>query len=371
MSVGPRRIAVVTGSRAEYGLLQTVLDAIDAHPGLEARLVVAGAHLLPGTGTVQGIRAERSIHAEVPMQSAGREGRHADAEALGRGVQGFAEVFQAMEPDIVLVLGDRIEAFAAAGAASVAGLRVAHMHGGDRAEGLADEAMRHAVTKLAHIHLPATAQSAERIRRMGEPEESIVLVGSPAADHLDDMKPLSEGEFVELGSPRTIFLMHGVGNPEEVERNHAEEVLSACAAEGSVLALEPNADPGSAAIRAVIHAAPSGVTRIQHLERSRFVGALRRVDALVGNSSAGLIEAAIVGCPAVNVGIRQGGRERADNVLDVLEPRATRVRDAIVEARNMPRETSHPYGDGRCGWRVAKVLAEVDLEGVVRKRNAY
>ena len=133
MSQMIRRIAVITGSRAEYGLLRTVLDAIDAHPALDSRLIVAGSHLLPGGGSIEEIRAERTIHAEVPMQEPGQEGREADAIALGRGVQGFAAAFGALSPQIVLVLGDRIEAFAAAAAASVAGLRVAHLHGGDRA----------------------------------------------------------------------------------------------------------------------------------------------------------------------------------------------------------------------------------------------
>ena len=371
MSQMIRRIAVITGSRAEYGLLRTVLDAIDAHPALDSRLIVAGSHLLPGGGSIEEIRAERTIHAEVPMQEPGREGREADAIALGRGVQGFAAAFGALSPQIVLVLGDRIEAFAAAAAGSVAGLRVAHLHGGDRAEGVADEAMRHAVTKLAHIHLPATERSAERICRMGEPEETVVLVGSPAADHLDRIRPLSDEEFAELGQPRTIFLMHGIGASDECERTSAAEALSACLAEGPVLALEPNADPGSAAIREVINAAPGGVTRMRHLPRHRFIGALQRIDALVGNSSAGLIEASIIGCPAVNIGVRQGGRERAGNVLDVIEPKSDAIRDAIVEARGMSRDRSHPYGDGRCGERVAELLARVKIDGPVRKRNAY
>ena len=366
-----RRIAVVTGSRAEYGLLRTVLDAIEAHPVLDCRLVVAGSHLLPGGGSYEEIRAERTIHAEVPMQEPGREGRSADAIALGRGVQGFAAAFTDLKPQIILVLGDRIEAFAAAAAGSVAGVRVAHLHGGDRAEGVADEAMRHAITKLAHLHLPATDCSAERIRRMGEPEETIAMVGSPAADHLASIQPLSDDEFADLGQPRTIFLMHGIGAPDECERTSAREALAACIAEGPVLALEPNADPGSAVIREVIHSAPDGVTRMRHLPRNRFVGALRRIDALVGNSSAGLIEASIVGCPAVNIGSRQGGRERAGNVLDVNEPTSEAIRDAIIEARGMPRNLSHPYGDGRCGVRVAEMLAGVSIDGPVRKHNAY
>lgn len=367
----PRRIVVVTGSRAEYGLLCTVLDAIQQHPDLELNLVVAGTHLLPEINTVREIRAERSIDAEVPMQQPGSAGRQADAYALGRGVQGFAEVFERLSPDVVLVLGDRIEAFAAACAASVAGIHIAHMHGGDRAIGVADEAMRHAVTKLAHIHLPATVQSATRIQKMGEPEESIFLVGSPAADRIFEIDAMDDAEFSSLGSPRTVFLMHGVGDAVSLERQRASDVLAACVSQGPVLALAPNPDPGSAGIREAIGDASHEVHTLEHLPRDRFVAVLHRVDALVGNSSAGLIEAAIIGCPSINVGDRQGGRERSANVMDVQSTHCTEICGAIDRAAEMPRSNDHPYGDGRCGERVAEVLARIPLLASLRKHNAY
>ena len=367
----PRRILVVTGTRAEYGLLRTVLDGIDQHSELHGLLVVTGAHLLPEVNTIAEIRADRTVDAEVQMQSPGREGRMADVEAVGRGIQGFARAFAHLKPDVVLVLGDRIEVFAAASAASIGGIRVAHLHGGDRAEGVADEAMRHAVTKLSHLHLPATSESAERIRRMGEPSEMVVEVGSPAADSLDGMGVMSEEDFSDIGSPRTIFLMHGVGASDEEEHAMASEVLASCVSEGPVLALAPNTDPGSAGIRKAIKNAPAGISKVDHLPRDRFIGALRRVDALVGNSSAGLIEASIVGCPAINIGQRQGGRERPGNVLDLPSPNATDIRGAIESAKQMSRDLPHPYGDGRCGERVAEVLARLDLSGSPRKRNAY
>ncbi|MBT8486063.1 MAG: UDP-N-acetylglucosamine 2-epimerase, partial [Phycisphaerae bacterium] len=147
-----KRIAVVTGSRADFGLLRPVIAAIAAEPELELRLVVTGTHLLPPSFTHETVSAQFDVATRIPMQVAGEVGRDADAAALGRGVSQLAQEFAESHPDVVLVLGDRIEAFAAAAAAAVGGRHVGHIHGGDRAEGVADDAMRHAITKLAHLH---------------------------------------------------------------------------------------------------------------------------------------------------------------------------------------------------------------------------
>ena len=366
-----RRIAVVTGTRAEYGLLGTVLDAIEGHEDLESRLIVTGTHLLPESNTVVEIRDERSIDAEVSMQHPGSSGRFDDARALGRGILGIVDALEEIRPDVVLVLGDRIEAFAAASAAGVAGIHLAHMHGGDRAMGVADEAMRHAITKLAHLHLPATPQSADRIQRMGESSDTIVMVGSPAVDRIRDIKAMDDREFGALGNPSTVFLMHGVGDSLDAERHRASEVLAGCAAKGAVLALAPNPDPGSTGIRDAIKQASPGVHDCEHLPRERFLSVLHRVDALVGNSSAGLIEAAVIGCPAINIGIRQEGRERASNVMNLGETSSFDVQCAIERARMMTRSIDHPYGDGRCGERVAETLASISLVSPPRKCNSY
>ena len=182
-----RRVAVVTGSRADFGLLRSTMEAISAAPELDLQVVVAGAHLLPPDETIDEVRDCFEVDAVVEMQHAGRRGRTADATATGRGVVGFTAAFDRLDPDVVLVLGDRIEAFAAAASAGIGGRLVAHVHGGDRAEGVADESMRHAITKLAHLHFPATPTSGERIRRLGEPTDSVHVVGSPAADGIDVM----------------------------------------------------------------------------------------------------------------------------------------------------------------------------------------
>ena len=358
-----RRIAVVTGSRAEFGLLRSVMASVDAHEELELQVVVAGAHLVAPASTAREVREAFPVAFEVPMQAQGEHGRAADARSLARGMGGFARAFDRLEPDMVVVLGDRIEAFAAASVAAVGGIGLAHLHGGDRAEGVADEAMRHAITQLANVHLPATEESAERIRRLGQPGETVFRVGSPAVDDLASFEPLDDARFEALGSPRVVVLHHGCDLGDEAERAWIDAVLAAAVDRGPVLALRPNLDPGSDVVGDVIDRIGSGgsIHVADHLPRAVFVGLLRRVAVLVGNSSAGLIESAIVGCPSVDVGPRQSGRERPGSVVDVSEPGASAIGDAIDRAVGLGRSFDHPYGDPGVGDRVAGILAATPL----------
>lgn len=371
----PRRVCIVTGSRAEWGLLTPVAAAVAGHDGLSLQLVVAGSHLLPPAETWREV-GPWEIVAKVPMQTHGITGRSADAAAVGRGISGCTQAFDRLDPEWIVVLGDRIEAFAAASAASIGGQAVAHIHGGDRAEGIADEAMRHAITKLAHLHLAATRQSLERIIRMGEPAERVILTGSPAIDSLAAMPPLDERRYEALGRPEVVVLLHPAGLGAGAESETARAVATAVRG-ARVLWLAPNWDPGREDIQRVMNSLDS-VKTCDHLPRAEFVGLLKRLatsgGVLVGNSSAGLIEAAALRCPVVNIGPRQGGRERPDNVVHVAEPRAESLADAITRARTADQSRLvHPYGDGTAGRHIAAALAETDPHspGFLRKRNAY
>jgi UDP-hydrolysing UDP-N-acetyl-D-glucosamine 2-epimerase len=278
------------------------------------------------------------------------------------------------EPGIVLVLGDRIEAFAAATAAAVAGIRVAHMHGGDRAEGIADESVRHAITKLAHIHLPATLTSAQRIIAMGEDPKRVHIVGSPAIDGIAEIPPLDDAQFQEFGSPRAIVLLHPLGRADDHEQHIASDIFAAAKSCGPVLILHPNHDPGRAGIMRAIEA--SGCPHRAHLPRSAFIGALKRVGVLIGNSSAGLRECSALGVRTVNIGNRQRGREKTRHVVDVSDPGAdstATLREAIRPAIDSPRPPAdQTFGEGRAGTRTAELLATFDLEvHPVAKCNSY
>ena len=373
MSAGssPRTIFAVTGSRNEYGLLRPVLRAIADDPRLRLALAAAGGHLLPPFMTVEEVRAEFPLAAEIPMQTAGRSSRLEDAAALGRGVSAFALAFDRARPDVVLVLGDRIEAFAAASAAAVGGIRVAHLHGGDRAEGVADELMRHAITKLAHLHFPATVPSVERILCFGEDPYRVHLVGSPAVDGIADIPPMGDADYLALGSPEILMLLHGQGRPSGEEKLDAEILIGICGRAGRTLLLHPNHDPGHDAIVEAIMA--SGVPNVAHLQRDAFIALLRRVRMLVGNSSSALIECAALGVRCVNVGPRQAGREKPPNVFDVPDWDARKIELAVERARYAPLPTyRHPYGDGRSGAKTAQVLATFDPElCTLTKRSTF
>ncbi|MBX3409725.1 MAG: UDP-N-acetylglucosamine 2-epimerase (hydrolyzing) [Phycisphaeraceae bacterium] len=372
---GVRRVAVVTGSRAEFGLLRPVMHAVAARPGLELAVVAAGSHLVLPALTFREVKNEFNIAGIVPMQIAGRVGRAADVEAVGKGVARFGRVFEDLSPHWVVVLGDRIEAFAAAGAASIGGRALAHIHGGDRAEGVADEAMRHAITKLAHLHLPATTASRERLVRMGEHARWVRCVGSPAIDGLADIPPMNDQAYADLGSPDTLLLMHPIGRSDETEEAAASAVLEAVARR-RVLALAPNLDPGRAGIVRAL--GQSGVRTLEHMARAEFIGLLKRLSSLrgvmVGNSSAGLIEAAALRLPVVDIGMRQAGRERCGNVVHVDQEYPEPVRSAVERAVLMDLSgLSHPFGDGHAGEQIARALAETDPSdaALLRKRCAY
>jgi UDP-hydrolysing UDP-N-acetyl-D-glucosamine 2-epimerase len=364
-----RRVAVVTGSRAEFGLLVPVMRAVQKHPGLELLCIAAGSHLIQPADTFRDVKALFPIADSVPMQIAGKVGMYEDAESVGRGVGRFARSFDRLRPDWIVVLGDRIEAFAAATAAAISGFAVAHTHGGDRAEGIADESMRHAITKLAHVHLAATPGSAERIAKMGERPGTVFCVGSPSIDPIKDIPELEDSVFDELGRPNLVLLQHPVGRHPEMEEAGMMSVIEGLNGgdQGDrIVVLHPNFDPGRDGIMRAVK--QSGIRSVSHLPREHFVGLLKRLakmdgakgGLLVGNSSAGLIEAAAVGLPVVNIGSRQNGREHASNVVSCAESAAS-VRQACGQARQVVRGgLSHPFGDGRAGERIAEILARIN-----------
>ena len=209
---------------------------------------------------------------------------------------------------------------------------------------------------------------------MGEDPATVHVVGSPAVDGLAAIGPIDEAEFEALGSPRTIVLQHGAGLDALTEAAWADSAVAAAVTHGSTLVLSPNADPGSDVVLDRIDAAAATddrIVRLDQLPRERFVALLRRIDAIIGNSSAGLIEAAIVGCPAINLGPRQGGRERPASVTDIEAPDAEMIVRAIEHASTVSRTVGHPYGTPGVGERIAALIARLDTTRPPRKRLAH
>lgn len=363
-----RRICFVTGTRAEFGLMRSTLEAIRAHPKLELQLVVTGMHLDRRHGnSIDGVRRDGwKIDAVVPWNGE-------VAEATGTAIAGLARAFSKIETDIVLVVGDRVEAFAAATAGHISQRAVAHVHGGDRAEGVIDDSLRHAITKLSHIHLPATAASRERILRLGEDRDRIHLVGTPGLDGVKQLAT-SIGEFPALTRHRyALFVMHPDRDASDVSIG-----LDAIAKAGieQTVAIYPNNDPGSdRIIRTLEQRRPKLAYLLKNCARAQFLGLLRNAAVLVGNSSSGIIEAASFGTPVVNIGSRQAGRERSQNVTDVPCSEAA-IRRAIQRIWNNGQPIrftgENVYGREGAGKRIANVLARVRLDNsLLRKLISY
>jgi UDP-hydrolysing UDP-N-acetyl-D-glucosamine 2-epimerase len=377
-----KRIAVVTGSRAEYGLLRSVIAAIDRHPRLELQLVLTGMHLLRRFGgTAHDIERDGwPIAARVPMQR-GDDSPGDQAEGLARGIAGLSRVFNRSKPDIVLVLGDRIEALAGALAAVTTDRILAHIHGGDVAPGDLDDAFRDAITRLSHVHLVATRSAARRVIRMGEEPRRVFLCGAPGLDDLTDLlrrrAPRQRNARTSSSRPEAIIVQHAYGRPADIEYAAARAVFDAVADEGLARRIVyPNSDRGhSGVIRAIrehANGSTNGDVRVERsLPRDAFLRALLEARILAGNSSCGLIEAPFAGVPVVNVGDRQLGREPGGPAVFHAHESRTAVRAALRRAlRARPAAGRRTvYGDGRSGRRIARILAKIALTRELRRKR--
>jgi len=370
-----RRIAVVTGTRAEYGLLRSTMAAIRRHSALRLRVVVTGMHLLRKFGhTVDQIARDGwRVDAEVKMQS-GDDSRLDQAAGLSRGVAGIAKFLEEDGTDIVLVLGDRIEAMAGALAATTTGRVVAHIHGGDVAPGDLDNVLRNAITKLSHVHLTATRAARRRVIAMGERREHVHFVGAPGLDRLVEL--VARAPRKRTRSNVALVVQHPCGRSAAVERRVMSVALKAVEAEGlSRTVIYPNSDRGHTGIVKAIEAhrsrATDGAVRVHRsLDHDAYLRLLMAADVLVGNSSSGIIEAATAGTASVNIGPRQQGRVRAGgSVIDADESVGSigeALRRALRKRPIIGRATT--YGDGKAGMRIADILVSVPLDDTFRRK---
>ena len=378
-----RTIGVVTVARSDYGHLVPLLEALRDTPGITLQLYVAGGHLSPRFGeTVSAIEADGwPISARI--ETTGASDAAVDVAAgTGAGVVGFARAFAAGRPDLIVLLGDRAEMLAAAVAALPLTIPVAHLHGGEVTEGAIDEQARHAITKLAHLHFPAAEPYARRIRQMGEEPRRVQCVGAPGLDRFARLAAVPREELARriglpLRRPTLLVTFHPVTlEPGEAGRHSAELAGALEMVDGDVVITYPGAD---AAYETVIRRLESlaatrpGTRMIAALGEDGYGALLREADVMVGNSSSGLIEAPSFGLPVVNVGIRQQGRLRAANVIDVGHGReeiAAGIRRALAPGfRAALRGLVNPYGDGHAAPRIARVLRETELgPRLVRKR---
>lgn len=359
----PTRICFATGSRAEFGLMHSTLRTISAHHSLRLQLLVTGMHLDRRLGhSIDLIRTEGwKIDAAIPWPRSATP--TATAASTGRAIARMAHAFDRLKTDIILIVGDRVEAFAAASAAHISGRIVAHVHGGDRALGQVDDALRHAITKLAHVHFPATRQSADRIARLGEDPWRIHLVGSPG---LDDIHTLDTPCPPSLTPRRyALLILHPADPDDQLEYRRADMILQAVQSIGfrQIVIIHPNNDPGAGGIlRRWRQIPPALHCLLPNAPRPLFLCLLRHAALLVGNSSSGIIEAASFQTPVLDIGPRQHGRQHGANVTHVdYNPAA--ITRALQSLWNNGRPRRAPganvYGSGHTGRKIADILGRL------------
>jgi len=376
-----RHICYISGTRADFGLMRRTLDCIRDHPGLRLSVLVTGMHLSPLHGeTVSEIEAAgMPIGARLPVPVEPATGATM-ARNIGTMLSGFVDAMEADRPDVVLLLGDRGEMLAGAMAGIHLNIPVAHIAGGERS-GTVDEPVRHAISKLSHLHFTATAEARDRLIRMGEAAEHIHVVGAPGIDGLIEgpLLPRTEvmrAQGLDPARPFALMVYHPVLQEAGDGGSDAACLLQTLADRGcQVLALMPNSDAGADGVRSALTEAEGtpGVTVRTHLARDEFLQAMAVADVMVGNSSAGIIEAASFGTPVLNVGRRQMLRERNANTTDVActpEAVSSALKQLLDKGRFAPANVYR--ADGNAGRAIARLLAEATLDAaLLRKVNVY
>jgi UDP-N-acetylglucosamine 2-epimerase (non-hydrolysing)/GDP/UDP-N,N'-diacetylbacillosamine 2-epimerase (hydrolysing) len=383
LSPARRRIGVVTTSRADYSHIYWPLRELAAAPGIDLGVFVLGPHLSPEFGnTIEEIERDGfPIRARIEcLLSSGTD--TGMAKTIGMAILGLADALTAWRPDILLLIADRYEMLAPAATALALRIPVAHIEGGEVSQGAIDDHVRNAITKLAHIHFTSTETARQRVIAMGEEPWRVHRAGAPSLDHLRrsqllDRKALETTLGLKFARPTILAAWHPVTILRDTNAEADAFFAAMAAAPGQVVFVYPNADAGCYAL--IERARALAVTRAQthifvNLDAVTYWSLLRQVDLLVGNSSSGIMEAASLALPVVNVGMRQQGRERARNVIDAPADRVA-VLDAITFALGLEFRASiagmtNPYGDGTAAGTIARVLAETPLDGLLIKQPA-
>ena len=376
-----RKICVATGSRADYGLLHWVMHAIRGSKVLELQVVASGMHLSPEFGlTVRGIEADGfAVDARVDMQLTSDSGPGI-GKSIGLGVIGFADTFATLAPDILVVLGDRFETLAAVAAALPARLPVAHVAGGDVTEGSFDDAIRHAITKMSHLHFVTSDDAARRLSQLGEEAWRIHNVGSPGIDYVRRLEPVGrvvlERELgVKLKRRNLLVTFHPPTVEPGLAAGQFTELLAALDSLGPEMGLiftYANADNEGRSIIALLKefvAGHANARAFPSLGQRLYLSLMREVDALVGNSSSALYEAPTLRKPAVNIGDRQKGRVHAASIVNSA-PARNEIVAAIAKALALDcSSVVNPYGEGRSAERIVATLLDAsDRTRLLRKK---
>lgn len=378
-----KNICVITGSRAEYGLLYWLLKEIDGDPDLELQLVVTGMHLEPRFGNTLDVIEKDGfrIVAQVPMDIADDQ-QFTITKSIGRGIIGMTDVLVTLSPDCIVVLGDRFEILAAVQSALFNRIPIVHIHGGELSEGAIDDSIRHAITKLAHLHFVAAETYRDRVVRMGEQPDRVFNIGAMGLEairrsQLSTKSELEKAQDFYLGEKFFLMTYH----PETLSASNQPGVVSNTFRaldefpEYSVLVTGANADAGNTEINNMIReTADNSSGRIiyrKSLGSKNYLSAMSLCSAVIGNSSSGIVEAPVFGIPTINIGNRQKGRLRVKSIIDCGES-SMAIADALKCGisknflRQIKGQDTH-YGSGDASRNIVQILKSVDLDALVTK----
>lgn len=378
-----RKICVVTGTRADYGLLYWLMKEINDDHDLQLQVVVTGMHLAPEFGLTHKVIEEDGflINAKVEMLLAS-DTAVGITKSIGLGVIGFADVLDNLKPDLLVLLGDRFEALAAAQAALVARIPIAHLFGGDTTEGAFDEAIRHSITKMSHLHFVSNEFSAARVSQLGENPKHVYNVGSTGIDQIKRLKLLSRKELEDqidfiFQKHNLLVTFHPATLEESSPKNQFQELLDALNLQGpdvGVIITYPNADPAGRSLIPLIDcfvAEHPNAKAFASLGQLRYLSVMAQVTAVVGNSSSGLYEAPSFKIPTVNIGNRQKGRLQAASIINCT-PVASSITEAINTAFAMDcSAVVNPFGDGKSSQKIKEILKSFSLDETLLQKHFF
>lgn len=378
-----RKICVVTGTRAEFGLLRWLMQEIQHEPELELQVLATGMHLSPEFGlTYREIeQAGFLINVKVEMLLSA-DTASAVTKSMGLGLISYADAFDRLAPDLIVVLGDRFEIFAATAAALIAGIPVAHLHGGETTEGAFDEAIRHSITKMSHLHFVAAEEYKRRVIQLGEQPERVFLVGGLGIDAIKRIKlldrvALEESLGFKFGPRNLLITFHPVTLEGQISSGQQmDELLTALGElnDTHLLFTMPNADTGGRELAAMVNqfaATRQNVRVYTSLGQLRYLSCMKYVDAVVGNSSSGLAEAPSMGIATIDIGDRQKGRLSASSVIN-CEPTQQSISRALSTVfdpsfRSTLTSTKNPYGSAGASEKIVKIIKNHDLKDLLKK----
>ncbi|MFX0560594.1 UDP-N-acetylglucosamine 2-epimerase [Tepidibacillus infernus] len=378
-----RKICVVTGSRAEYGLLYWLMKEIQQDEEMKLQIIVTGMHLSPEFGLTYKIIEEDGFNVDEKVEMLlSSDTSVGIAKSIGLGIIGFADALERLKPDLMVLLGDRYEILAAAQAAMVAKIPIAHIAGGDTTEGAYDEAIRHSITKMSHLHFVTNEEAAKRVRQLGENPKHIYNVGSPGLDHINRLKLLSRSEVersldFKLKDKNLLITFHPVTLDDQPAFRQFHELLDALDSIGADVGLiftKPNADSDGRLLIKMIddfvlsHPNAKAYTSLGQL---KYLSTILYVDAVVGNSSSGLYEVPSFKKPTVNIGDRQKGRLLASSVINTPP-----IKEEILKAIHLAFQldcsnVTNPYGDGNSSKRIVKHLKEISDYKLLLKKHFF